>query len=149
MGGRRKGSGRKKCLDLRFMPDDAFNSLATTHMKKWTKRCKREGDCEILMVVKKEGDDGGEKPEKRTTVSMRIHGTKKPVTTINAARAFYMFTHRLKHIKGEVSHLCHNKRCVNVRHLTVEEHTKNESRNQCVQAGRCVSDAAHSPPCLL
>ena len=47
----------------------------------------------------------------------------------------------------EVSHLCHNKLCINIQHLVLESHTENMSRLHCCKEGVCTM--AHAPPCVL
>ena len=47
----------------------------------------------------------------------------------------------------EVSHLCHNKLCINMEHLVLESHRENTSRNYCRRVGVCTM--AHAPPCVL
>ena len=47
----------------------------------------------------------------------------------------------------DVSHICHNKLCVNIDHLILEAHFINCIRRQCVCDNRC--SASHHPLCLL
>lgn len=60
----------------------------------------------------------------------------------------------------EISHLCHQKRCQNPRHLTFESHEKNISRIKCHQHAKSWLSCGgimplnefckeHNPPCLL
>lgn len=60
----------------------------------------------------------------------------------------------------EISHLCHQKRCQNPRHLTFESHEKNISRIKCHQHAKSWLSCGgimplnefcqdHDPPCLL
>lgn len=54
----------------------------------------------------------------------------------------------------EVSHLCHNKCCVNTAHLSVEAHAVNNSRKNCFQEQRCTKnhenlDGSKLPDCIL
>ncbi|KAK3599554.1 hypothetical protein CHS0354_035791 [Potamilus streckersoni] len=50
--------------------------------------------------------------------------------------------------KFHVSHLCHNKQCLNLEHLSYEPAVVNSQRNTCVSEGRCFG---HKPfrNCLL
>ena len=45
----------------------------------------------------------------------------------------------------ECSHLCHNKICINVDHLTLESKRVNSSRKVCARRRTC---HGHDPPCL-
>ena len=47
----------------------------------------------------------------------------------------------------DISHLCHNKLCINPLHLTIEKHSINMSRNHCWKAGVC--SMAHEPACVF
>ena len=53
---------------------------------------------------------------------------------------------------NEVSHLCHDVRCINRAHLCVEPREVNKSRNFCVKtevAGRLYTNCSHTPRCIL
>lgn len=54
---------------------------------------------------------------------------------------------QFRDVEGEVSHLCHNKLCVNTAHLVIEQHCINQERIHCFLLGRCTE--AHSPLCLM
>ena len=47
----------------------------------------------------------------------------------------------------EVSHLCHRKRCVNPRHLTLETALQNKGRIGCMPGGG-TAICAHKPKCI-
>ena len=47
----------------------------------------------------------------------------------------------------DVSHLCHNKLCINENHLIHEPHSINMDRKRCVSLGFC--SKSHKPYCLL
>ena len=47
----------------------------------------------------------------------------------------------------DVSHIYHNKLCINPDHLVLETHHFNMSRIHCHFSGTCSLE--HSPPCLL
>lgn len=71
-------------------------------------------------------------------------------TTIHVHRLAFTLQHRLQNFPvGDVSHLCHNSKCVNVDHLVNEDHITNNSRRSCVSCGRCLGHPAPSPPCRL
>ena len=38
----------------------------------------------------------------------------------------------------EVSHLCHQPKCLNIEHLSLEPHDINNERQMCVNRGKCV-----------
>lgn len=68
----------------------------------------------------------------------------KPVRTI---MWFLSDQKMLRHMQKEntdVSHLCHNRKCVNPQHLCAEHHNINLSRNLCPGPADCL----HSPKCL-
>lgn len=54
----------------------------------------------------------------------------------------------------EVSHICGNRRCININHLELETHEVNESRNGCPNPLRCalcparITACSHTKPCL-
>ena len=47
----------------------------------------------------------------------------------------------------EVSHLCHQKRCIFPPHLTLEERRVNQDRRKCMRQNLCTKD--HAPYCIL
>ena len=47
-----------------------------------------------------------------------------------------------------VSHLCHNKKCIKIQHLSLEPAGINLSRKACVSGGRCLGHGDY-PLCLL
>lgn len=42
-----------------------------------------------------------------------------------------------------ISHLCHNKQCVNISHLSMEPQSVNNSRKTCVAEGQCTGHGTH------
>ena len=46
----------------------------------------------------------------------------------------------------ECSHLCHQKMCINIKHLVFETKTDNLSRKECFRRKAC---QGHTPACLL
>lgn len=55
---------------------------------------------------------------------------------------------------SEVSHLCHNKRCINIDHLSVEPHAVNNTRIHCYNERHCSSnhvnfDGNKLPDCIF
>ena len=49
---------------------------------------------------------------------------------------------------GEISHLCSNKKCLNIEHLIIEKHITNCSRIQCNSSKHC-SGHGEDEPCVL
>ena len=47
----------------------------------------------------------------------------------------------------DISHICHNKCCMNIDHLALENHYTNCDRRECVHMFRC--SKSHSPACLI
>ena len=71
-------------------------------------------------------------------------------TVIHVHRLAYIISHRLvKFPDGDVSHLCHNTKCMNVDHMVLEDHITNNSRLSCISCGRCLGHPGPSPPCRL
>lgn len=69
---------------------------------------------------------------------------------IHAHRLAYMIRHRIAQFPdADVSHLCHNTKCMNVDHLVLEPHGINNSRRSCVSCGRCLGHPDNLPPCRL
>lgn len=64
-------------------------------------------------------------------------------------RLTYMVFHQVCEIDTdkEVSHLCHTKDCVNPRHLVLENHHINMSRQECLLAKNCLK--SHTPNCIF
>jgi len=64
----------------------------------------------------------------------------------------YFFVHG-RYLKKEdkthyvISHLCHNKGCVNSDHLINEVNSTNESRKSCKKQGNCTKE--HLPLCIF
>ena len=48
----------------------------------------------------------------------------------------------------QASHLCHNKLCVNVEHISLEENATNNQRKNCVSEQRCTGHG-DKPACIL
>lgn len=67
------------------------------------------------------------------------------------AHRFNFFLHNQgKTMKGlHVSHLCHNKICVNIHHLSLEPTVINSSRNICKAEGFCCRSHKRYPACIL
>lgn len=48
----------------------------------------------------------------------------------------------------DASHLCHNSKCVNIDHITLEAHFENNYRKACASRGKCFGHGTH-PMCKL
>lgn len=60
--------------------------------------------------------------------------------TVSVHRLTYMLnipTYVLEPKGYDVSHLCHEPRCCNFQHLSLEPHSVNTQRSQCKQEGHC------------
>lgn len=68
---------------------------------------------------------------------------------IHAHTLYYMCHHRVYALppKWDVSHLCHNGRCLRLDHLVLEPHAVNTSRQKCVNRGRCLGHGPY-PRCM-
>lgn len=66
----------------------------------------------------------------------------------------YMVTRRIRNIprrtlkkKLDVSHICHDGRCIRKEHLVLELHATNKERDHCFNQGFCCN--AHKPHCII
>ena len=66
---------------------------------------------------------------------------------VSAARLMYMCHYKLLTLHGDVSHLCHNKVCVNIHHLVCETREINLNRQVCKNRGVCTKN--HMPHCIF
>lgn len=64
-----------------------------------------------------------------------------------AARLMFMCHHKQLKVIDDVSHLCHNRLCININHLVNESRTINLNRQVCRNTGVCTQ--LHAPPCLF
>lgn len=67
--------------------------------------------------------------------------------TFIAARLMYICHNRQLDFPNDVSHLCHNRLCINIQHLVHEPRLTNLSRKTCKNARACTN--LHQPPCLF
>ena len=69
--------------------------------------------------------------------------------SMNAHRFVYMVYAPCPDIPPyhDISHLCHNKSCVNLAHLSCEMHGINVQRTNCSQMKKCTGHGNH-PPCI-
>lgn len=74
----------------------------------------------------------------------------------NPAHLLYSIAHKITLDTGgyEMSHLCHNKRCISSEHLSYEPKLVNLGRDQCCRAGVCNSHVYNDwgidyPKCVL
>ena len=87
-----------------------------------------------------------------------VKGYPRLSVTIQALPSVQVYVHRfvymLKYTQHEciqgldVSHLCHNKLCVNHHHLIIETKAENNKRKECLTLGRCNSHS-NGFQCLL
>jgi len=81
-------------------------------------------------------------PAKRAEEYGRIRASvpgKIKSKVLYAHRIKYKITHPMVTIKDwDVSHLCHNSRCVNPGHLILESREENNRRNMCKSVGKCL-----------
>ena len=48
---------------------------------------------------------------------------------------FFLYYHECSNQTQEISHLCNNKKCINIRHLSLEPHCVNMQRKSCHSTG--------------
>jgi hypothetical protein len=71
-------------------------------------------------------------------------------TKIHAHRLAYMIKSKKFNYQGfDVSHLCHNSKCINTEHLSLEPHGFNNSRMTCVSVGKCLGHPCPLHPCRI
>ena len=74
----------------------------------------------------------------------------------NPAHLLYCIQHTiiLNNVSHEISHLCHNKRCISYEHLSYEPKIVNAGRDQCCRTGMCYTHVYYDwgieyPKCIL
>ena len=75
------------------------------------------------------------------------------VSSCTVAKAQWLFKKKKCPIQDipagyEISHLCHNKNCIQIEHLQLEPKSVNMSRKMCVSGRQCIGHGQY-PPCLL
>lgn len=80
---------------------------------------------------------------------IKIHPPGKRIMLKSVHRVKYMCSVRNLDIPSEfdVSHLCHNPKCLNISHLTLERHEVNMQRIECQNARNCMGN--HYPLCIF
>lgn len=80
------------------------------------------------------------------TFNFTLNGSDKRLSTKIHIVAFFLENNTvpksINQIKYEISHLCHNRGCVNPLHLNLESKECNESRKHCKSKKKC--DGSHS-----
>ena len=61
---------------------------------------------------------------------------------------YYLFTGHTHKADHELSHLCHQKTCVNFNHLNLEPHHINLQRRECFRKKVCKGHDSH-PDCII
>lgn len=81
---------------------------------------------------------------------MRVKFPGKGEKTYYVHRLVVMISLKVKILPDdfEVSHLCHNKSCCNLEHLSLEPHYVNGKRMQCKTQSKCQGHDEY-PNCLL
>ncbi len=82
----------------------------------------------------------------KITGRMPLEKCKK---TLYVHRIAYLVKERLVALPEgtEISHLCHNRRCVEPSHLRAEEHITNVERQHCKKQNSCTKN--HTPHCII
>jgi hypothetical protein len=95
------------------------------------------------------------KPDGYSQVGIQIDGVQRKIMTHHLS--MIATGRRLPEKKcDEVSHLCHNRRCINSSHLIVESKVDNNGRKNCMVWIPCphedctkrISVCTHSPKCI-
>ena len=87
----------------------------------------------------------------RKRITMRNHSNKIIMNKVTTAHRVSLCCH-LKDInfmtrKLQVSHLCHNKKCVFVKHLVSESQSDNRKRSKCAKKKKCF--CKHAVSCIF
>ena len=97
---------------------------------------------------------GGPSPEKcsygkKRTLYPTIVGDHAPSQVVYVHRLAYMVSRKVVELPPslEVSHRCHNPRCIKPQHLCLESHELNSERITCRLQGMCTQN--HSPHCIF
>lgn len=67
--------------------------------------------------------------------------------SLSVARLLYMCSVKSLELEGDVSHLCHQKLCINIEHLVLEPRGVNNSRQICNNQQSCTR--THEPFCIF
>lgn len=86
---------------------------------------------------------------KKRTKFPDVPGSSGVSEVVYVHRLAYMVSNKVVQLPQglEVSHLCHNPRCVEPRHLCLESHEANSERITCLKQGICTK--LHNPPCII
>eukprot|EP00058_Branchiostoma_floridae_P010012 XP_002595500.1 hypothetical protein BRAFLDRAFT_69099 [Branchiostoma floridae] len=70
--------------------------------------------------------------------------------TLSPHRLLYFLDSGLNNLDPtmQVSHLCHEKRCVNLAHLSLEQNVVNQQRKNCFAEKHCMGHPQH-PDCII
>jgi hypothetical protein len=70
--------------------------------------------------------------------------------TFYVHRLAYMLEHNVSQLPSglDVSHLCHNPKCIFASHLSLEPHAINNNRQHCLSANYCTGHGEY-PDCML
>lgn len=83
-------------------------------------------------------------------IDVRLPGMNRhiPMHVHRVRYMIHMRTLKLTPTEYHVSHLCHNRNCVNVSHLSFEPSHVNNSRQNCFSEKRCTKHCSY-PDCIF
>jgi hypothetical protein len=133
------------------IPEPLLSVLISKKIDGIIKRCTENGgDCLMWPVSSTRG--------KTTTsdgygrVKLTYPGFPRSTVETTVHRAIFILMERRPDLiknkpAGDISHLCHRKRCVRREHLVLESHTANMLRNECQVLEKC--QCGQSPLCIV
>lgn len=94
-----------------------------------------------------QGATKGSLPGNYGVINITLQNGKRTVMNVHRV-AKCIEERKLIDKQFDVSHLCHNKVCINVEHLSIEPHCVNNNRQNCRSKGFC---SEHKPfsNCML
>lgn len=112
-------------------------------------------------AVKNRTENANVKYNNKSYLQLKLNDVgRQSYNLIFGSSLFYWYKTGLFAYKGmEVSHRCHNNRCVNADHMLLETVANNKARNGCAGHGMCACPycpqrphttlmCSHNPPCM-
>lgn len=101
------------------------------------------GHCKIWTGLTK-----GSIPNNYGVINITFLNGKKSVMNVHKVAKCISERRHITEKGIDISHLCHNKRCIQAEHLSIEPHFINNNRQTCKESGKCMSHGPY-PMCML